>query len=37
LERKAVLHVVVDIRSCERWRCNMLDKNKCTRLSEIEQ
>jgi len=24
-------------RSCERWLCNMFDKDKCTRLSETER
>jgi len=33
-QKKAVLRVVVGARSCERWPCNMLDKDRCTRLSE---
>jgi len=28
-------NVIVDVRSSERWRCNML-KDRCTRLSETE-
>ena len=24
------------IRSCKRWRCNILDKNRCMRLNETE-
>jgi len=29
VERKTILRVVVNTRSCGRWRCNMLDKDKC--------
>jgi len=28
---------VVNTRSRERWRCNMLDKDKCTRLNKIKR
>jgi len=35
--KKAVLRVVVGARSCERWLGNMLDKDRCTRLSETER
>jgi len=33
-QKKAVLRVIVDARSCERWLCNMLDKDRCTCLSD---
>jgi len=36
-QKRAVLRVVVSTRSCERWLCNMLDKDRCTRLSETER
>jgi len=30
-QKRAVLRVVVGARSCERWLCNMLDKDRCMR------
>jgi len=36
-QKREVLRVVVDARSCKRWLCNMLDKDRCTRLSETER
>jgi len=36
LERRAVLRVIIGARSCEKWRYNMLDQDRCTRLSETE-
>jgi len=36
-QKKAVLRVAVGARSCERWLCNMLDKDRCTRLNETER
>jgi len=36
-QKKAVLRVVVGARSCKKWLCNMLDKDRCTRLSDIER
>jgi len=36
-QKRAVLHVVIGIRSCERWLCNMLDKDRCTHLNETER
>jgi len=39
LERRAVLHVIVGAKSCEKWNYNMLDKDVrlSVRLSETER
>jgi len=29
-QKRAVLRVVVGAKSCERWLCNMLDKDRCS-------
>jgi len=34
-QKRAVLRVIVGARSCERWLCNMLDKDGRSHLSEM--
>jgi len=36
-QKRAELRMVVGARSCERWLCNMLDKDRYMRLNETKQ